>query len=71
VGNGARARAQARVAKDVCSACDVRSQCLAFALAANLRHGVFGGLGEEERREVRRRERLRSAARGGPGSARL
>jgi WhiB family transcriptional regulator, redox-sensing transcriptional regulator len=52
VGRGARARAQTRLAKEICQACAVRSQCLAHALVSNARYGVFGGLAEEERREV-------------------
>jgi WhiB family transcriptional regulator, redox-sensing transcriptional regulator len=55
IGHGPRAQAQTRLAKEVCTNCTVRAQCLDFALAANARYGVFGGLGEDERRELRRR----------------
>jgi WhiB family transcriptional regulator, redox-sensing transcriptional regulator len=55
IGHGPRAQAQANVAKAVCGACSVRSQCLDYALNANAQYGVFGGMSEEERREVRRR----------------
>ena len=51
----APAQAQTNVAKAVCDACSVRAQCLDYALAANAQYGVFGGMSEEERREVRRR----------------
>jgi WhiB family redox-sensing transcriptional regulator len=57
VGHGPRAQAQTRLAKEVCRSCAVRNECLDYALAANLRYGVFGGLAEDERREVRRRQR--------------
>ena len=55
IGHGPRAQAQTSVAKAVCNACSVRSQCLDYAMAANAQYGVFGGTSEEERREVRRR----------------
>jgi len=44
-------------AKLVCSWCDVRAECLAFALEANEQYGVWGGLSPEERRRLRRRQR--------------
>jgi WhiB family transcriptional regulator, redox-sensing transcriptional regulator len=44
-------------AKAICAGCVVRVQCLQFALAANIRHGVWGGLTENERRRLRRRQR--------------
>ncbi len=61
-------QAQTNVAKAVCDACSVRAQCLDYALAANAQYGVFGGMSEEERREVRRRvgHALRAGG-GGPG----
>ncbi len=41
-------------AKAICAACTVRPDCLAFALNTNELHGVWGGLGEEERNRLRR-----------------
>jgi len=52
IGHGSRARAQANVAKRICNSCPVRSECLDYALRANLQYGVFGGMAEEERRKV-------------------
>ncbi|MGF1663341.1 MAG: WhiB family transcriptional regulator [Kineosporiaceae bacterium] len=49
-------------AKRVCRACPVRLPCLAFALAANERHGVWGGLSEQERQRVRRRGLSRASS---------
>lgn len=43
-----------RDAKEVCSACTVRSECLDFALRLKVAHGVWGGLSERERRTLRR-----------------
>lgn len=40
-------------AKAVCSLCPVRAECLAYALANNERHGVWGGLGQKERAALR------------------
>lgn len=48
-------------AKAICASCSVREACLAFALQTNQQFGIWGGLDEEERREVRRswrRQRL-------------
>jgi len=42
-------------AKQICAGCEVRTQCLAMALAGDERHGIWGGLGEEDRCRLRRR----------------
>lgn len=45
-------------ARVICAGCEVRTQCLEAALAADEQHGIWGGLTPEERRaEVRRRNR--------------
>lgn len=44
-----------REAKSVCAACEVRAQCLEYALANDERHGIWGGLSERERRIYKRR----------------
>ena len=44
-------------AKAVCAGCAVRSECLEYALAHGVKHGVFGGLSERERRPLRRARR--------------
>jgi len=49
-----------RDAKAVCAACPVREECLDFALRTKVAHGIWGGLSERERRNLRR-ERHRSA----------
>jgi WhiB family transcriptional regulator, redox-sensing transcriptional regulator len=38
-----------RDAKKICAGCDVREQCLQWAMATNQRHGVWGGLTSQER----------------------
>ncbi len=43
-----------REAKRICSACDVREECLEYALANDERFGIWGGLSERERRKLKR-----------------
>lgn len=38
----------------ICAACTVRDQCLEYALAHGMNHGVWGGQSERERRRIRR-----------------
>jgi WhiB family redox-sensing transcriptional regulator len=42
-----------REAKRVCVGCEVRAECLEYALANDERFGIWGGLSERERRRVR------------------
>lgn len=44
-----------RKAKEACLACPMRDECLRLALDGNFQHGTWGGLYEEELRELRRR----------------
>ena len=55
-GNTGPALAQIERAKQVCARCEVREQCLAWALEAGQDHGVWGGMSEEERRAIKRRK---------------
>lgn len=48
--------ASTREAKLVCSRCDVRGECLKYALDHDERFGVWGGMSERERRKLKRRE---------------
>jgi WhiB family redox-sensing transcriptional regulator len=41
-------------AKRVCAECTVTQECLDFALDTNQDSGIWGGLSEEERRQIRR-----------------
>ena len=43
-----------REAKRVCSRCDVRGDCLTFALSHDERFGIWGGLSERERRRLKK-----------------
>ena len=42
-------------AKKVCVSCDVRGECLEYALEKDERFGIWGGLSERERRKLKRR----------------
>lgn len=44
-----------REAKGVCKNCDVRQECLEYALKHDERYGIWGGLSERERRKLKRR----------------
>ena len=44
-----------REAKRVCQSCDVRAECLEYALAHDERFGIWGGLSERERRRFKKR----------------
>ena len=44
-----------REAKIVCAGCPVRAECLDFGITEKF--GIFGGLAEKERRDLRRQRR--------------
>jgi WhiB family transcriptional regulator, redox-sensing transcriptional regulator len=44
-----------RRAKSICSRCEVRRECLAFALESRTEFGIWGGLSGRERRRLLRR----------------
>lgn len=46
---------QAKAAKAICAVCPVQEPCLEWAIAANERDGIWGGMTEDERRGHRRR----------------
>ncbi|TQM30887.1 transcription factor WhiB [Nocardia bhagyanarayanae] len=43
-----------REAKRICMGCEVRGECLEYALAHDERFGIWGGLSERERRRLKR-----------------
>ena len=43
-----------REAKRICVGCDVKAECLEYALASDERFGIWGGLSERERRRLKR-----------------
>jgi WhiB family redox-sensing transcriptional regulator len=44
-----------REAKRICSRCEVRADCLEYALGKDERFGIWGGLSERERRKLKRK----------------
>jgi WhiB family redox-sensing transcriptional regulator len=44
-----------RDAKKICTTCEVKAECLQYALQNDERFGIWGGLSERERRKLRRR----------------
>ena len=44
-----------REAKKVCIGCEVRAECLEYALQHDERFGIWGGLSERERRKLKKR----------------
>jgi WhiB family redox-sensing transcriptional regulator len=57
VGSSGPALAQIYEAKAVCARCPVREACLRFALDTGQNYGIWGGLTEDERHKLRRKER--------------
>ncbi|MBO0847844.1 MAG: WhiB family transcriptional regulator [Pseudonocardia sp.] len=55
VGTSGPALLQVAEAKAVCQSCPVADECLMFALRNGADAGVWGGLSEDERRELARR----------------
>lgn len=43
-----------REAKKICARCDVRTECLAYALENKESFGVWGGVTEKDRRKLRK-----------------
>lgn len=43
-----------RDAKKICTSCEVRTNCLEYALKNDERFGIWGGLSERERRKLRK-----------------
>ena len=54
--------ASTKEAKAVCQGCEVRDDCLEYALANGEKFGIWGGLSERERRRIRRQRALARAA---------
>jgi len=57
VGTTGPAAVQIEQAKTICRRCDVRAECLEWAMATGQDAGIWGGLSAEERRALRRARR--------------
>lgn len=43
-----------REAKRICGGCDVRAECLEYALKNDERYGIWGGVSDRDRRKLKR-----------------
>lgn len=50
--------ASTKEAKSVCAGCEVKPECLEYALSNGEKFGIWGGLSERERRRLRRQRAL-------------
>ena len=57
VGTTGPAAVQIEAAKSVCLTCEVRLECLEWAMATGQDSGIWGGMSEDERRALRRARR--------------
>lgn len=48
-----------RNAKAICAGCIVKTECLDWSLRVQEPYGIWGGIGEDERREMLKRRRFR------------
>jgi WhiB family redox-sensing transcriptional regulator len=55
--------ASTRSAKAICRECEVRADCLEFAIVTGEKFGNWGGMSERERRRVRRERQVAAARR--------
>ena len=60
--------ASTKEAKGVCRGCEVRLECLEYALQNGEKFGIWGGLSERERRRIRRQRALARRAASGEES---
>lgn len=61
IGTTGPALAQIKAAQSICATCAVQPQCLEWAIETAQDAGIWGGVTEEERREMRRGARQRVA----------
>ena len=50
--------ASTRKAKAICNACQVKADCLEFAIQQSEKFGIWGGLSERERRRIRKERHI-------------
>jgi WhiB family redox-sensing transcriptional regulator len=55
IGATGSAAVEIATATQICATCDVRSECLDYALRTNQEFGIWGGLDENDRRRFRQR----------------
>ncbi|HEX7100139.1 MAG TPA: WhiB family transcriptional regulator [Acidimicrobiia bacterium] len=50
--------ASTRKAKAICAECQVRQECLEYAIQIGEKFGIWGGMSERERRKIRRERQI-------------
>lgn len=50
--------ASTRKAKSICDECQVRAECLDYAIEIGEKFGIWGGMSERERRRVKRERQI-------------
>lgn len=67
---GEPGRSQVAAAKAICAVCPARTACLDYAIETRQEYGVWGGLDEDERRALKRKQdrQARALARQGVAS---
>jgi len=55
VGSNVLAMRQIEAAKAICAICEVRADCLEYAVRTNQESGIWGGMAEDDRRRYRKR----------------
>lgn len=50
--------ASTRTAKGICRDCQVREQCLEFAIVSSEKFGIWGMMSERERRKIRKERQI-------------
>lgn len=62
IGTTGPALLQIEEARRVCLRCDIREKCLEWALETGQDHGVWGGMSEDERKAIERRQKRQLSA---------
>jgi WhiB family redox-sensing transcriptional regulator len=55
--------ASTRTAKGICRDCQVRAECLEFAIVSSEKFGIWGMMSERERRKIRKERQIAASRR--------
>ncbi|WP_436231447.1 WhiB family transcriptional regulator [Arcanobacterium phocae] len=51
-------------ATSVCASCSVRAECLEYAVTNDIRHGIWGGISDNDRKRIARERKAVQGSRG-------